>query len=140
MIDVAQASFNRFGPRPEVVYEDWAEFREWECSARLPTGEPFDPRVADAPSPAPRQLFAVGLNYREHQVESGFPEPSEPMVFAKFVSAITGPVGDVVLFTEEVDWEAEAAIVIGTIAYEVSQQDAWVACRGHHRRPGFLRS
>jgi len=91
----------------------------------LPTGEPFVAQTADAPSPEPRQVFAIGLNYLAHQVEAGFPRPTEPMVFTKFASSICGPVGDLTLFTDDVDWEAEMAIVIGTRAYQVPERDAW---------------
>lgn len=124
-IDVAEASGGKFGPTPGHVYENWSAFRDWETSSELGPGEQFLPEKSDAPSPAPRQVFAIGLNYRAHQVEAGFPEPTEPVVFTKFASSITGPVANLTLFTDQVDWEAEAAIVIGTTAYKVSEKDAW---------------
>lgn len=123
--DVAENSDGRFGPAAPAVYEQWASFRGWMDSASLSGGTTFDPAQADAPSPAPRQIFAIGLNYRAHQIESGFAEPSEPMVFTKFVSSVAGPIGDLTLFTDQVDWEVEAAVVIGATAYRVAEVDAW---------------
>jgi 2-keto-4-pentenoate hydratase/2-oxohepta-3-ene-1,7-dioic acid hydratase in catechol pathway len=128
--DVATNSDGRFGPSPGAVYEEWSAFRSWADSAPLAGGVPFVAAEADAPSPAPRQLFAIGLNYRAHQIESGFEEPSEPMVFTKFASSITGPVADLRLFTDQVDWEVEAAVVIGVTAYQVAAEDAWAHVAG----------
>lgn len=123
--DVAENSGGRFGPTAPAVYEQWAPFREWADAASLSGATAFEPSQADAPSPVPRQIFAIGLNYRAHQIESGFTEPSEPMVFTKFASSVTGPVGALMLFTEQVDWEVEAAVIIGTAAYRVAEADAW---------------
>jgi 2-keto-4-pentenoate hydratase/2-oxohepta-3-ene-1,7-dioic acid hydratase in catechol pathway len=123
--DVASYSDGRFGPSAAAVYDDWREFRSWAASASLTNGTPFVAADADAPSPSPRQVFAIGLNYRAHQIESGFPEPSEPMVFTKFASSITGPVADLTLYTDAVDWEVEAAVIIGTAAYRVAAEFAW---------------
>ena len=39
----------------------------------------------------PRQVFAIGVNYRDHAAEAGIDLPAEPMVFTKYPSAITGP-------------------------------------------------
>lgn len=123
--DVASHSEGRFGPSAGAVYDDWKELRSWEASVSLTKGTPFVAADADAPSPWPRQVFAIGLNYRGHQIESGFPEPSEPMVFTKFASSITGPIADLTLYTDAVDWEVEAAVIIGTTAYRVAAEAAW---------------
>lgn len=123
--DVAASSDGLFGPGANAVYDDWGPFRSWATSAVLTDGMPFVAADADAPSPAPRQVFAIGLNYRAHQVESGFDEPAEPMVFTKFASSITGPIADLTLYTDAVDWEVEAAVIIGTTAYRVAAEDAW---------------
>lgn len=128
--DIADASSGRFGPDIFGIYDEWTRFREWESTAQLVDGVSFVPSLADAPSPTPRQIFAIGLNYRAHQIESGFAEPTEPMVFTKFQSSVAGPVGKIVLFTDQVDWEVEAAIVIGTAAYKVSATHAWAHVAG----------
>jgi 2-keto-4-pentenoate hydratase/2-oxohepta-3-ene-1,7-dioic acid hydratase in catechol pathway len=67
------------------------------------------------PLPNPGKLLCVGLNYRDHAIESKMEIPSVPTVFAKFPSAIIGP-GDTVRvppITKKPDYEAELAIVIG---------------------------
>jgi 2-keto-4-pentenoate hydratase/2-oxohepta-3-ene-1,7-dioic acid hydratase in catechol pathway len=69
-----------------------------------------------APLRRPGKVICVGLNYRDHCRETGVPEPAQPVLFAKFSSAIIGP-EDVVhphpAATAEPDWEVELAAVIG---------------------------
>lgn len=126
-VDVEQASQGRFGADPQAVYERWAEFRAWAGEAALPGGEPFDPEDLGAPAPAPRQVFAIGLNYRDHAAESGFAAPEGlPPVFTKFASAITGPVSEVTLPPGgNTDWEVELVAVVGSLARNVAEEDAW---------------
>ncbi|MFI6816040.1 fumarylacetoacetate hydrolase family protein [Nonomuraea sp. NPDC050328] len=117
-VDVAEASAGRFGPDPQSVYARWAEFRSWAATVDLP-GKSFDPRDLGAPAPAPRQVFAIGLNYREHAAESGYQVPDTlPPVFAKFSSALTGPISTVELPPGgHTDWEVELVVVMGSRAH-----------------------
>lgn len=124
-VDIAEASGGAFGPEVQAVYEDFAAFRSWARGATLPSGRPFDPRDLGAPAPAPRQLFAIGLNYRDHARESGFTPPPEPAVFTKFVSSITGPVTEVELPDGQVDWEVELVVVIGAGGRGIAAENAW---------------
>jgi 2-keto-4-pentenoate hydratase/2-oxohepta-3-ene-1,7-dioic acid hydratase in catechol pathway len=124
-VDVAEASDDRFGPEVQAVYERFDELREWVATAVLPAGRGFDPAELGAPAPQPRQLFAIGLNYREHAHESGFAAPPSPAVFTKFVTSITGPYGDVALPQGNIDWEVELVAVIGKRAFHVREDDAW---------------
>jgi 2-keto-4-pentenoate hydratase/2-oxohepta-3-ene-1,7-dioic acid hydratase in catechol pathway len=64
---------------------------------------------------APENVFCVGLNYRDHAAESKAPVPQQPMLFAKWTSAMIGPGQPIVLppDTQEVDYEAELGVVIG---------------------------
>jgi len=124
-IDVAEASGGTFGPDVQAVYQGFAAFRSWAQDATLPPGRPFDPRDLGAPAPSPRQLFAIGLNYRDHARESGFTPPPEPAVFTKFVSSITGPVTEVELPDGQVDWEVELVVVIGAGGRCIAVGDAW---------------
>lgn len=73
LVDVADASDGRFGPSPSAIYDVWDDFRAWAAEAHLDAdaGEPVDRSLLDAPSPLPRQVFAIGLNYDEHAAESG---------------------------------------------------------------------
>ncbi|NXX84167.1 FAHD2 protein, partial [Urocolius indicus] len=68
-----------------------------------------------APVGDPQKVMAVGLNYRDHCEEQGARVPSEPIIFSKFPSAITGPFDPIVHPQEskQVDWEVELAAVIG---------------------------
>ncbi|MDN5919182.1 MAG: fumarylacetoacetate hydrolase family protein [Pseudonocardia sp.] len=122
---MAEASGGRFGPDVHGVYERFDEFRDWAAGASLPPGDTFDPAQLGAPSPTPRQLFAIGLNYRAHADESGFAAPPSPAVFTKFASSITGPYSEVTLPDGKVDWEVELVAVIGRHARHVAAEHAW---------------
>lgn len=126
-VDVERASGGRFGADPQAVYADWEAFHEWAGAAELPEGEAFSPADLGAPAPAPRQVLAIGLNYRAHAAESGFEAPEGlPPVFTKFATAITGPVTDVVLPPGgHTDWEVELVAVIGKHARNIAEADAW---------------
>ncbi|WP_435041717.1 fumarylacetoacetate hydrolase family protein [Rhodococcus aetherivorans] len=81
----------------------------------------------EAPSPAPRQVFAVGLNYSAHATESGFEAPSQlPPVFTKYVSSFSGPDTEVTIPAGgNVDWEIELVAIIGREGFQIAEQDAW---------------
>jgi 2-keto-4-pentenoate hydratase/2-oxohepta-3-ene-1,7-dioic acid hydratase in catechol pathway len=74
----------------------------------------------------PRNVLCIGLNYRDHAAEGGVPLPEKPVVFAKLTGCITGPGAPIVLppDTQEVDYEAELAVVIGRKCRSVSASDA----------------
>ncbi|MEU9636334.1 fumarylacetoacetate hydrolase family protein [Streptomyces tendae] len=126
-VDVENASDGRFAADPQAVYERWEEFRDWAARARLPEGSPFDPARLGAPAPAPRQIVAAGLNYRDHAAESGLAVPDTmPPVFTKFATSITGPVTEVTLPPGgHTDWEIELVVVIGARARHVTAETAW---------------
>jgi 2-keto-4-pentenoate hydratase/2-oxohepta-3-ene-1,7-dioic acid hydratase in catechol pathway len=86
--------------------------------------------VLGAPVPRPRQVFGIGLNYRDHAGESGVPLPTAPLTFTKFPSCITGPTADVPLSGEMVDWEVEIVAVIGAEASHVGVGNAWSVVAG----------
>jgi len=74
----------------------------------------------------PPQIVAIGLNYRQHAVESGMAIPEAPLVFVKTSNAITGPDAPIMLpamAPNEVDYEAELVIVIGKTAKNVPLED-----------------
>jgi 2-keto-4-pentenoate hydratase/2-oxohepta-3-ene-1,7-dioic acid hydratase in catechol pathway len=68
-----------------------------------------------APLLNPPRVFAIGLNYRDHAIESGMAIPTTPVVFFKLATAIVGPGEPIVLpvNSSEPDYEAEFAFVIG---------------------------
>ncbi len=126
-VDVHAASDRKFGPDLRAVYDDWPAFRAWAETATLPAGVPVDPADLGAPSPQPRQVFAIGLNYTAHAAESGSAPPTDlPPVFPKFVSSLSGPRTDVVLPPAgDTDWEVELVVVVGRTAHRVGEADAW---------------
>jgi 2-keto-4-pentenoate hydratase/2-oxohepta-3-ene-1,7-dioic acid hydratase in catechol pathway len=126
-VDVERASAGQFAADPQAVYPRWAEFRAWAEQADLPPGTHFVPEELGAPAPSPGQLFAIGLNYRDHASESGFAVPEGlPPVFTKFNTSISGPVTAVTLPAGgHTDWEVELVVVIGAQTFEVSESTAW---------------
>ena len=78
-----------------------------------------------APLLHPPRIFGIGLNYREHAVESKMTVQSVPTVFLKLPSSITGPDTDVLLPPEAVqpDYEAELAVVIGKPGHHIAAAD-----------------
>ncbi len=73
------------------------------------------------PLPNPPRIFAIGLNYREHALETGKPIPTTPIVFLKLPTAIIGPGDSIVLpkNSAEPDYEAELAFVIGKGGFRI---------------------
>jgi len=75
----------------------------------------------------PVNIIAIGLNYRRHAEEGGFRVPKEPIIFVKLTTSVIGP-GDPIVLPEEapdeVDYEAELAVVIGKTTRKVSEADA----------------
>jgi 2,4-diketo-3-deoxy-L-fuconate hydrolase len=79
------------------------------------------------------KFIAIGLNYSDHAAESNMPIPSEPIVFMKATTCITGPNDDVMQpkHSIKLDWEVELAIVIGTTARYVSEDEALAHVAGY---------
>ncbi|HZJ47259.1 MAG TPA: fumarylacetoacetate hydrolase family protein [Pyrinomonadaceae bacterium] len=80
-----------------------------------------------APVPRPAKLICIGLNYRDHAAESNMPIPERPVVFSKFSTAVIAP-GEAVVVpatSQQVDYEAELAVVIGRRAKNVSRDQAY---------------
>jgi ureidoglycolate lyase len=72
------------------------------------------------------KFVCIGLNYTDHAKETGMPIPTEPIVFMKTTSSISGPDDDIELIRGSVktDWEVELGIVIGKHTKYVSEQNA----------------
>ncbi|WP_105972933.1 fumarylacetoacetate hydrolase family protein [Streptomyces geranii] len=108
------------------LFTHWNDLLDW--SSRSATGaRPYDPADLQAPGliPAPRQIFAVALNYRPHTAEAGYEEPSAPLVFTKFPTCLTGPYTTIDLPPGNVDWELELVAVIGREAHKVPVEKGW---------------
>lgn len=87
-----------------------------------------------APIPRPRKnIFGIGLNYTEHVAESARSLdtskelPQQPVIFSKPPTAVVGwndPIRHNAKVTQQLDWEAELAVVIGSTAHRVAEADA----------------
>ena len=129
-VDVETVSRGVFPSDPQAVYERWSEFATWvaDHAAEIEYADARRYHESDlgAPVPAPRQVFAIGLNYLDHAAEASLPLPeSDPVVFAKFPASVTGPGAEVELPSGAVDYEAELVVVIGTKGHRVAAGDGW---------------
>jgi 2-keto-4-pentenoate hydratase/2-oxohepta-3-ene-1,7-dioic acid hydratase in catechol pathway len=127
--DVAEASGGRFGPDPMALYEVWGDFADFARGVNSGTGPLLEADLR-CPVPVPRQVFAIGLNYRSHVEESGMATPEVPATFTKFPASLGGPFDDVEIVGESVDWEVELVAVIGTRADRVPESKAWAYVAG----------
>jgi 2-keto-4-pentenoate hydratase/2-oxohepta-3-ene-1,7-dioic acid hydratase in catechol pathway len=104
------------------------------AAARLDDGEwPLADVTLLAPVPAPRTVYAIGLNYARHVEETGGQRPEQPIVFVKVAGSVTGPSGPIRCpdAVRRLDYEGELAIVIGaggaiagfSVADDVSARD-----------------
>jgi acylpyruvate hydrolase len=78
------------------------------------------------PVPRPGKIICIGLNYRAHAIEGGNPIPDYPAVFMRGPTSLLAP-GGAMIFPEcsdQLDYEAELAVVIGKTATNVSATDA----------------
>jgi 2-keto-4-pentenoate hydratase/2-oxohepta-3-ene-1,7-dioic acid hydratase in catechol pathway len=73
----------------------------------------------------PGKILCVGLNYRDHAIESKMELPKVPAVFTKFSNAIVGHGANVIIprMTQQADYEAEMAVVIGKTARRAEAKD-----------------
>ncbi|WP_028226487.1 fumarylacetoacetate hydrolase family protein [Paraburkholderia ferrariae] len=103
---------------------------KWPVGAAVPV----DNVKLLAPIPRPRKnIFGIGLNYVEHVAESSRTLdtskdlPKEPVIFSKPPTSVIGP-GDAIEhnreITQQLDWEVELAVIMGTRAKGVSESDA----------------
>jgi len=71
-------------------------------------------------------VICIGLNYTDHAEETGAPIPSQPVIFNKHASALSGAYDPVILppGSTKLDWEVELAFVIGQPCWHVSEEKA----------------
>lgn len=108
-----------------------------EWLAGLP--EPADEFWQDAPAtllppvPNPEKILCIGLNYRDHAIETGVDPPTEPVVFGKFNNTLIGH-GEAIQLpavAEQVDYEAELVVIIGRSVKQVGKVEAIDAVFGY---------
>ena len=81
----------------------------------------------------PSKIICIGLNFRDHAEESNMALPTEPVIFFKATSALSGPNDPVVIprGSAKTDWEVELALVIGKRASYVSEAEAMTHVAGY---------
>lgn len=129
-VDVEIESAGRFGPDVAALFDDWEQFRGWAAQRGARGGGDVDVTALGAPVPRPGQVFAIGLNYRDHAAEAGFELPEFPPTFTKFPSCIVGPGVELQLGGDTVDWEIELVVAIGHHAHRVPVDTAWDVVAG----------
>jgi 2-keto-4-pentenoate hydratase/2-oxohepta-3-ene-1,7-dioic acid hydratase in catechol pathway len=80
-----------------------------------------------APVGDPQKVICIGQNYRDHCDEQNQPYPERAIIFCKFPTSITGPGAPIVLpqhISQQVDYEAELAFVVGKRAKRISEDEA----------------
>lgn len=121
------------GRGPHALAPNMLEaIKHWSTlSSRIEQAAATAPRIEEpmrllSPVPAGGKLLCIGLNYRDHAIETGMPIPSEPIVFNKLAGSLCGPEDVVPLPTcsAKVDYEAELVLVISRTTWQVSEVEA----------------
>ena len=102
----------------EKLSQLYAKLSDYEPSGNLSD-------INLGPPLIPKNVFAVGLNYKKHAEESNLELPPFPMIFTKHSTCITGPKSDICMKSDMVDYEAELVFVIGKGGKDISKEDAW---------------
>ncbi len=109
--------------QPEVFAELQKRVRAGEVPARVVSVDDVTYRPA---LEQPGKVICIGLNYRKHAIETNSPIPTNPVVFSKFSDTVAAYGEEICLpkGSNQVDYEAELAIVIGKTAEDVSEDEA----------------
>lgn len=99
-----------------------------EAGKQAAAGEPVDEASLAFLPPVmrPAKIVCLGLNYLDHAEESGLGIPEHPVLFARFASSLTGHKAPIILpkVSEQLDWEAELAVVLSTGGKDIAEADA----------------
>lgn len=130
------ATQNQIFPLEEAGYSDALSFiaageHVWDAAASRAKAASQETLISLSrvqllsPLPRPGKILCVGLNYRDHAIESKMELPTVPAVFTKFSNAVTGHGANVVIpkMTQQADYEAEMAVVIGKTARRVDAKN-----------------
>lgn len=134
-LDLETVTDRQFSADPQQAFERWDELQRWcttndEALADV-TAEAYETSDLGPPVPSPRQVFGIGLNYRDHAAEANLELPTEhAVVFTKFPASVTGPFAEVELPSDAVDFEAELVVVIGRGGHRITRDDAWECIAG----------
>ncbi len=128
-IDVATASAGALSSDP-MVLSDLANhdaLRNLAASVVAADWPELDEAQLGAPVPRPPKGYGVGLNYKQHAIESGRDMPTEPHLFAKTDNCVCGPFDEIVIpqGLTEIDYETELVIVFGRTCKQATRENAW---------------
>ena len=86
-----------------------------------------------SPVARPSKIICIGLNYADHARETGAAIPTEPIIFFKSTTALSGPYDAIMLpcDSKKTDWEVELAVVVGKKASYVEEQEAAACIAGY---------
>ena len=100
------------------------QLRAMLAAGELPAVDIAGQRLG-SPVATPGMLLCVGLNYRQHAIETGADFPDEPILFMKSSRCVIGPDDPVIIprNSTKTDWEVELAVVIGTRAHYLDSPD-----------------
>ncbi len=131
LVDINQASGGEFSEHTDELIPVLDGLLEWHKTYQHPATDPRTEAELEAdlsqlgpPLTRPRQIFAVGLNYKSHADEVDMAIPSSPMIFTKFSSSLAGPGDDIELPEGKVDWEIEMVAVIGRGGRNITSEHA----------------
>lgn len=117
-LEAAREAFE-YGNRSDVDGEEAAG-----CPVRLPRSQVR----LEAPVPRPGKVVCIGLNYRDHAIETGARIPEQPIFFSKFATNVIGPEDDVIhpgdAVTSQVDYEVELVVVMGRGGRNIPEERA----------------
>jgi 2,4-didehydro-3-deoxy-L-rhamnonate hydrolase len=125
IVDVAKVSNNALPSDPMECLARWSELQAFVQTLDTSSAVAVTLEELDCPVPRPRQMFAIGLNYKKHAAEMGSPLPPLPLVFSKFQSSLNSPAGDVTVVGETVDYESELVIIVGKGGRDIVEANAW---------------
>ena len=106
----------------KIINKDYVKLPHVPRSVRLGSC------LADAPN-----FYCIGLNYAKHARETGADAPTEPIIFSKATSSISGPYDKVIIpkGSEKTDWEVELGVVIGENCLHVPEEEALEVVSGY---------
>eukprot|EP01110_Echinostelium_bisporum_P012250 TRINITY_DN6632_c0_g1_i1.p1 TRINITY_DN6632_c0_g1~~TRINITY_DN6632_c0_g1_i1.p1 ORF type:complete len:311 (-),score=81.66 TRINITY_DN6632_c0_g1_i1:53-862(-) len=110
-----------YGSRNPKMYSQLQKIVE-NAQNKIPLSEV----ALKAPIKNPEKIICVGLNYRDHAIESNMPIPSEPVFFSKWPNTLTGT-NQIVIKpneTEQLDYEVELVVVIGKRGKNIPESEA----------------
>jgi 2-keto-4-pentenoate hydratase/2-oxohepta-3-ene-1,7-dioic acid hydratase in catechol pathway len=133
---IAASAVHDFGDQPSTVralleggqttVEKAVSAAHQQLEAGAQNSLAFDDLQVGPPVPDPDKIICLGLNYADHAAETHAATPEVPILFAKYRNSLVGPRDEIILpsFSEQVDYEAELAVVIGRTCKDVAAEDA----------------